>query len=127
MQIYFPRGCSVKKMSSRICVSGSSIIVTYTSGSSTSTTVLTVNVTDAKGCTTSCQVTLSASFGQGCTIGFWRNHTKLWDQSTDKVVAAMPSGLRFTTTTNFFTYFNIPVNTCKISNKSSLTMLEALI
>jgi hypothetical protein len=33
--------------------------------------------------------------------------------------------MKFITTTPFFTYFNIPVNTCKISNKSTFSMLDA--
>jgi hypothetical protein len=113
-------------------VSGTAITVTYTSGTTVST-VLTVLITDSKGCTTSCTVPLTCTgAGKGCTPGFWKNHASVWDRQTDFAVNNMPGSLpstpggTFVTTTNFWTYFGIPVNQCRISNRQSLTMIEAL-
>ena len=88
-------------------VTGSNISVTYTAGTAVAT-VLTVNVTDANGCQSQCTITLNCqSNSQGCSPGFWKNHTTLWNQTSDFVVRNMPAGLKFTTTTNYFTYFGL--------------------
>jgi hypothetical protein len=115
-------------------VTGSDITVTYDAGSS-ATTVLTVTITDANGCTSTCNVTLScAGTGKGCTPGFWKNHVSVWDTQLDFVVNNMPNSLTdpvtpgetFVTSTNFWAYFDIPVGTCGISSDPNLTMLGAL-
>ncbi len=115
-------------------VSGSSILVTYNAGTAAST-LLTVVVTDASGCTTTCTVTLTCTQGgKGCTPGFWKTHPEVWDKQTDFVVNNMPGTLTdpvtpggtFVTTTNFWAYFKIPVGTCGISTNPKLTMIDAL-
>jgi len=91
--------------------------LTYNVGTSGNTTV-SLTVTNANGCTSTCSVTFSCARGAACTQGFWKTHPEVWNQMTDVVVAGgtvngvtypgMPAGLRFTTSTNFYTYYNIP-------------------
>ncbi len=119
-------GCSVV---------GSTISVSYTSGLSATSAVLTVTVTDANGCTSTCSTTVLCTGGQACSPGFWRNQTQYWDQQSDVAVNNMPGTLTnpvtpggtFITTTNFWAYFNIPVNQCGLSTNANLTMAEAMI
>lgn len=61
---------------------------------------------------------------EGCTPGFWRNHTSLWDQFSDPVVQGMPAGLQFVTTTGFNAYFGLTPAQSGFSN--SLTMLDGV-
>ncbi|MGE5520766.1 MAG: beta strand repeat-containing protein, partial [Candidatus Dadabacteria bacterium] len=64
----------------------------------------------------------------GCTLGFWKNHTAIWDSYTDPLVMNMPAGTgpgqRFTTSTLFMTYFPgiDPIN----GITSTSTMLDVL-
>lgn len=72
--------------------------------------------------------------GKGLTPGYWKNHSSLWNQFADAVVAAMPAdcdpgtegiqGGMFITTTKFNTYFGLTSAQSKYSN--NLTMLQAL-
>jgi len=109
---------------------GNAITVTYTAGSVAST-VLTVEITDANGCKSTCSLTLSCNGGKACTPGFWKNHAEVWNAQNDFVVNNMPGTLTnpvtkggtFITTSSFYAYFNIPV-TKDISNKAGLTMLD---
>jgi hypothetical protein len=87
--------------------------------------------TDACGNTASCSQTIT-KICYGCSQGFWKNHSELWDQGTDYTVDRMPGSLpstpggTFITTTNFWTYFGItfaPGN--GISDIPTLTMLQA--
>jgi hypothetical protein len=81
-------------------------------------------VRDACGNTASFTQTITVPCCEGCSPGFWKNHTSLWDQLADYPVAQMPAGLKFTTTTNFNTYFNLPAGTNGFDN--SLTMDGAI-
>jgi hypothetical protein len=60
------------------------------------------------------------SFCEGCTPGYWKNHTERWDNPSDPIAQAAG----FTTQTNFYTFFGIPPGTCGLPN--SLTMLQAV-
>ena len=111
-------------------VTGSNISVTYTSGTSVAT-ILTVIVTDANGCSSQCTISLNCqSANQGCSPGFWKNHTQLWDQASDFIVTNMPGVLgnkKFITTTNFYTYFNLPAGWASANGfPSTITMLGAI-
>ena len=99
--------------------------ITYTAGSSGSSGTFNLTVTDAYGCSSTCTVTFECFAGQGCSPGFWKNHPELWNQFTDPVVVNMPAGLKFITTTNFFTYFAMGNNSC-LEMPGNLTMLGAL-
>jgi hypothetical protein len=61
---------------------------------------------------------------QGCTPGFWKNHTGVWDQLSDPTVTAMPTGLKFTTSTLFNTYFGLTAKQSPFNDK--VTMLQAV-
>ncbi len=120
---------------SNCSVSGSGISVSYTSGLSATSAVMTVTVTDANGCTSTCSITVQCTGGQSCSPGFWRNQTQYWDQQTDVAVNNMPGTLTnpvtpggtFISTTNFWAYFDIPVNKCGLSTNANLTMAQAMI
>jgi hypothetical protein len=116
-------------------VSGTGITVSYTSGLNATSAVLTVNIRDSKGCTSSCTITVQCTGGQSCSPGFWRNQTQYWDQQTDVAVNNMPGTLTnpvtpggtFVASTNFWAYFDIPVNQCGLSTNASLTMAQAMV
>ena len=99
-----------RPLGSHCAVVGNDITVTYTTGTSVAT-VLTVTVTDANGCTAVATVDLNCQANnQGCSPGFWKNNTQLWDQASDFVVTGMPGvlgNLKFTTTTSFISYFGL--------------------
>ena len=103
----------------------SSPSITYTAGSNGTLGIFSLTVTDQYGCTSTCTVTFGCKAIQGCSPGFWKNHPELWNQLTDPVVVNMPPLLRFTTSTDFFTYFGITPGTCGLPS-GNLTMLEAL-
>jgi hypothetical protein len=81
-------------------------------------------VMDACGNTASFTQTITVPCCEGCSPGFWKNHTSLWDQLADYPVAQMPAGLKFITSTNFNMYFNLPAGTNGFDN--SLTMEGAI-
>ena len=81
-------------------------------------------VRDACGNTSSFRQTITVPCCEGCSPGFWKNHTELWNQSIDYPVAQMPALLKFTTSTNFNDYFNLPAGTNGFDN--SLTMEGAI-
>ena len=91
----------------------------------------TLTVTDMVGCTGTITVNITKSFDVvcphpmfGCSHGFWKNHPEYWNNGFTYTVFYMPTGLSFTTSTNFFTYFNIAPGTGGLP--TSLTMLGAL-
>lgn len=91
----------------------------------------TLTVTDMVGCTGTITVTITKSLVDncphpafGCSHGFWKNHPAYWNSPFTYTVFFMPAGLSFTTSTNFYTYFNIAPGTGGLPN--SLTMLGAL-
>ena len=112
--------------SANCSINGDAIMVTYTAGGVAST-VLSVEVTDANGCKSSCKVTLTCDGGKACTPGFWKNHKDLWDEETDYTVHNMPGELTdavtpggtFIASTNFNAYFGTT------SFPDGLTMLGA--
>jgi hypothetical protein len=57
--------------------------------------------------------------GEGCTPGYWKNHTSRWDNASDPIAAAAG----FTTSTSFWTFFNVPAGSCGLP--TNLTMLQA--
>jgi hypothetical protein len=59
--------------------------ITYTAGVSGPATLL-LDATNNFGCHSSCDVPIDCQPGfEGCTPGFWKNHTGLWNQSSDAV------------------------------------------
>jgi hypothetical protein len=58
--------------------------------------------------------------GEGCTPGYWRNHTSRWDSPSDPIAAAAG----FTTSTSFWTFFNLAPGTCGLP--TNLTMGQAV-
>ncbi|MEO6406661.1 MAG: hypothetical protein ABIY51_03840, partial [Ferruginibacter sp.] len=101
---------------------------TYLSGNGTNTihynvgasgmVTISLTATNANGCTTSCSVSFSCGQGRACSQGFYKTHPQVWDEFTDILVAGgtsggytyagMPAGYKFITTTNFYTYYNLP-------------------
>lgn len=105
---------------------GASCTITYTltAPSGTTTLVNTVTATyQVQGLpnqltqSSSCTVSIP---GEGCTPGFWKNHTSLWDQSSDPIAAAAG----FTTTTSFNEFFGL--TSAQSGFPDSLTMADAL-
>jgi hypothetical protein len=80
-----------------------------------------ITVTDANGCSNNGSISLGGATGctEGCTIGFWKNHTYLWNSTADPIA----QGAGFITGSNFYSYFGI---TSHCNLPSSLTMIEAL-
>jgi hypothetical protein len=61
-----------------------------------------------------------ATCGEGCTPGYWRNHTGRWDSPSDPIAAAAG----FTTSTDFYTFFGLTPGVCGLP--TSLTMGQAI-
>ncbi len=57
---------------------------------------------------------------KGCSLGFWKTHPQVWDQTTDPVAAS--AGFR--TTTNFWTFMGLPAGSCGLP--TSFNMLQAV-
>jgi len=64
--------------------------------------------------------TATPAGGEGCTPGYWKNHTSLWDEASDPVAAAAG----FTTGTGFNAFFSLTPAQSGFPN--SLTMLDAV-
>ena len=62
----------------------------------------------------------------GCSPGFWKNHTSLWEQFTDYTPAHMPAGLKFITTTSYFTYFGLAPGANGFPTNSNFSMHDAI-
>ncbi|HXF48904.1 MAG TPA: HYR domain-containing protein [Verrucomicrobiae bacterium] len=59
--------------------------ITYTAGLSGPVTIL-LDATNNFGCHSSCDISFNCTPQfEGCTPGFWKNHTRLWDQAGDPV------------------------------------------
>ena len=58
--------------------------------------------------------------GEGCTPGFWKNHTELWDEPSDPIAAAAG----FTTGTSFNEFFGL--TPAESGFADTLTMLGAV-
>ena len=61
---------------------------------------------------------------EGCTPGFWKGHTSVWNSFSDPLVDNMPAGYEFITTTSFNDYFNLTPAQSGFSD--SFTMLDAV-
>ena len=83
---------------------------------------ITCTAIDACGNKDSCKTTFNASCvaAQGCTPGYWKNHTSKWDSAADPVAAAAG----FTTTTGFNAFFGLTAAQSGFAN--SVTMLQAI-
>jgi hypothetical protein len=82
-----------------------------------------VTITDSNGCSSTCSRELIvSSCGAGCTIGFWKNHTDLWDGVSPDL-----AGIPFITTTNFFTYFGLNPVTQKCNLPNGVTSMIAIL
>jgi hypothetical protein len=104
-------------------VTGTGITVSYTSGASVKSAVLTVTVTDVNGCTSTCSTPVECTGAHGCTPGFWQGGSgkPLWDEATDPV--AIAAG--FTTNTSFYAVFpGITAGTCSLPG--TLKMIDAI-
>src|SRR6185369_776592 len=67
--------------------------IVYTAGSADSVTIKLV-VTNAVGCKDSCSVTYGCiSPYWGCTLGFWKNHTQIWDEPSDPISLCLANAL----------------------------------
>jgi hypothetical protein len=81
--------------------------------------------TDACGNTATCDQSITVpECGKGCTPGFWKNHTEIWDDMTGSDADPVAVAAGFTTSTSFFTFMGIAPGSCDLPN--SLTMLEAV-
>ena len=70
----------------------------------------TVYVQDAHLCVKSLAITVGADICHfdGCSPGFWKNHTSLWDGvGTDDLPQTNMGAHPFITSTNYFTYFGL--------------------
>jgi hypothetical protein len=69
--------------------------ITYTAGAIGTMGTFSVVVTDpGNGCTSSCTVTFSCnSLGEGCTPGYWKNHTFQWNQTSDATIACISAAI----------------------------------
>jgi uncharacterized repeat protein (TIGR01451 family) len=100
------------------------ITYTFTAPSGTSSLVNTVTasyqvngLSNVLTASSSCTVSIPT---EGCTPGFWKNHTSLWDEPTDPIAAAAG----FTTTTSFNSFFGL--TSAQSGFADSLTMLDAV-
>jgi hypothetical protein len=90
--------------------------ITYTAGTSGPATLL-LDATNNFGCHSSCDVPIDCQPGfEGCTPGFWKNHTGLWNQASDAVSQCVAAAIASqgglysgngTTTSSFRTTFGL--------------------
>jgi len=72
----------------------------------------------------------------GCTLGFWKNHSQLWDQTSDPISQCLAAGIASmgagysgngTTSSLFMTTFGLtPAQMTTAGLSTSLTLLQAL-
>ena len=90
------------------------------------TAEITATATDDCRNENSCKTTFTATCapppppGEGCTPGFWKNHTGLWNSAGDPIAAAAG----FTTTTSFNAFFGL--TPAQSGFPDSKTMLGAM-
>jgi len=108
--------------------------ITYTAGVSGPVTLL-LDATNQFGCHSSCDVPIDCQSGfEGCTPGFWKNHTGLWNQASDAVsqcVAAAAAGQGYggngTTSALFRTTFGLSSSEMlEAGLNANLTLLQAI-
>jgi hypothetical protein len=93
---------------------------TYTLDTFVETIVLTIDTPDLAAT----HIWVNTPSGEGCTPGYWKNHTAAWNSFTDATVDAMPAGYEFTTTTLFNDYFDLTPAQSGFNN--NVTMLSAV-
>jgi hypothetical protein len=93
--------------------------------------VETIDLTIANKDRTATHTWINTPGGEGCTPGFWKNHTSAWDSTSDPTVADMPDGTgagglpyEFTTATLFNQYFGL--TSAQSGFSDSATMLDAV-
>jgi hypothetical protein len=91
----------------------------YNAGASGIITI-SLTATAASGCATTCTVSFNCAPISACsrTQGYYKTHPEVWDALSDVIVGGgtvdgviypgMPVGFRFITSTDFYTYYNIP-------------------
>ncbi len=89
------------------------------------TTTITVVATDACGNESSCSFTVTVVMcGEGCTPGFWKNHTNLWNDGCGDPSPGDDVTLTIKTCDLFNATFGVPMNLSKVED--DVTLLEAM-
>jgi hypothetical protein len=85
--------------------------ITYTSGSSGPATFKLVVTNAGSGCMDSCTIVVNCTPPYiGCTLGFWKTHTSLWNETSDPIslcLAGAISGIDGTSGSLFMTTFGL--------------------
>src|SRR5437763_2920587 len=109
----------------------------YTSAT-TSSSIFFLTITDSRGCTTSCSLLIACTSGtvQGCSQGFWKNHTSIWNAANKTVPTCVAAAIAAqgspysgngTTTSLFRTTFGLTAAQMTAAGLDpNLTLLDAL-
>jgi len=111
--------------------------ITYTAGAGGDSVHIRLIVTNACGCQDSCDVTFGCIPQYwGCTLGFWKNHSSIWNDATDPISACVANGIASygspysgngTSGSSFMTTFGLtPAQMSAAGYPTSLTLLQAL-
>ncbi|HEX2896979.1 MAG TPA: T9SS type A sorting domain-containing protein, partial [candidate division Zixibacteria bacterium] len=66
----------------------------YNAGASSGPCEFLIDANNALGCPVSCVVSFGCqAAGEGCTPGYWKNHTPLWNQAGDNVSACVAAAI----------------------------------
>jgi len=120
-----------------ITAGADSSCMTYTAGNGLDSVTVRVIVTNACGCSDSCEVTFSCRLPYwGCTLGFWKTHPSIWDNASDPISQCVASGISAmgagysgngTTGSSFMTTFGLtPADMAAAGYPVNLTLIQAL-
>jgi hypothetical protein len=110
--------------------------ITYTAGTGSAT--IRLIITGCNGCVSdSCEITIYAFCPYwGCTLGFWKNHPQIWNNTTDPIsqcleaaiaVQGSPYSGNGTISSSFMNTFGLTVSEMNAAGYNpSLTLLQAL-
>ena len=125
--------------SSQLCAPSGAASYLWSTGATTqcitvnTTNTYTVTVTNSYGCSKTCSTQFTVDFW-GCTLGFWKTHTSIWDNSWESIphcvaLAVAAKGYSGNGTINASFRYTFGLTTVQMNNallNPNITLLDAL-